>query len=149
MLNYRLDILEAAERAQIPVNFLTDTKTPDHFFCWYAPHRDRNDISPLCWVKLANDKSILLTGDMGADAEEWYVAHLSPFPTADYLKIAHHGSKFSSSPLFLTATQAKTALISVGRKNRYGHPNPDALQRIEDAGMKITRTDLEGTRNFY
>lgn len=63
----------------------------------------------------------------------------------DILKVAHHGSGHSSSDSFLRAVKPQVALISAGSGNRYGHPDPEAIQRLQSAGIKIHRTDLEGT----
>lgn len=63
----------------------------------------------------------------------------------DVLKVAHHGSGHSSSDSFLRTVKPQVALISAGAGNRYGHPDPEALQRLQSAGIKVHRTDLEGT----
>lgn len=62
----------------------------------------------------------------------------------DVLKVAHHGSEYATTPAFLAAVQPKIALISVGAGNRYGHPGPKTVSRIESAGAKVYRTDLSG-----
>lgn len=64
--------------------------------------------------------------------------------TSDVLKVGHHGSKTSSSEDFLKAVAPKFAVISVGRKNRYGHPYQEVLDRLVTMGTKILRTDLDG-----
>lgn len=63
---------------------------------------------------------------------------------SDVLKVAHHGSKYSSSDLFLQNVLPSIAVISVGAKNTYGHPTPEAMQRITNVGAKILRTDQLG-----
>ena len=63
----------------------------------------------------------------------------------DVLKVGHHGSKTSTSGEFLRATTPRSAVISVGRKNRYGHPHQEVLDRLEAAGMRTFRTDRDGT----
>lgn len=63
---------------------------------------------------------------------------------ADILKVAHHGSRFSSSAEFLMAVKPKVAVIEVGDKNKYGHPTKEALQRISAASATIFRTDKNG-----
>ena len=62
----------------------------------------------------------------------------------DFLKVGHHGSKNASSREFLGFFRPETAVISVGENNRYGHPSPEALQRLEEAGAGIYRTDRDG-----
>jgi competence protein ComEC len=62
----------------------------------------------------------------------------------DVLKVAHHGSQYSSTPAFLNAVQPKIALISVGVGNTYHHPGPDTVERIRSMGTAIYRTDESG-----
>lgn len=62
----------------------------------------------------------------------------------DVLKVAHHGSKTSSSEAWLQYWNAKSALISAGVNNTYGHPNPDVMKRLEAVGSRIYRTDQMG-----
>ncbi len=64
---------------------------------------------------------------------------------SDILKVAHHGSKTSSSTGFLLAVSPKLAVISLGAKNTFGHPNFGVLERLKSLGTAIRRTDLEGT----
>jgi competence protein ComEC len=56
----------------------------------------------------------------------------------------HHGSKYSSSDEFLDFVSPDIAIISCGRHNMYGHPAPETLDRLEERGIRIYRTDLEG-----
>lgn len=67
---------------------------------------------------------------------------------SDILKVGHHGSKYSSGNEFLDAVGAAFAAISVGAKNRYGHPTDEALGRLQAHGAKIYRTDEVGTVVF-
>jgi competence protein ComEC len=140
-------VLAEAESAQVRIRFLDGKAAPPGWQCWLPPFLKGNDSSPLCRVTLAEGSSVLLTGDMGKKTEEWFATMLAPFPAADFLKIAHHGSRYSSSEQFLRASGAATALISVGRFNRYGHPAREALERIESEGKRVYRTDESGT--FY
>ena len=56
-------------------------------------------------------------------------------PSFDIVKLAHHGSKTSSSPLFLSETKGKFALFSYGKKNRYGHPHKITLEKCNSFGL--------------
>ena len=81
------------------------------------------------------------TGDIGAFTENQLIKNDID---CDYLKVAHHGSKNSSSSEFLSTTSPKTSIISCGYKNRYNHPHKDALDRIKSVGSEVYRTDLQG-----
>jgi competence protein ComEC len=86
---------------------------------------------------------MLLTGDIEKDAETQLVANNQPLH-AEILKVPHHGSKTSSTAEFIQAVAPKTALISSGYINIYHHPHPDVLQRYEEAGIRVWRTDRQG-----
>ena len=88
------------------------------------------------------DICILLTGDAEDPTEE--VLMRRGIDQCDVLKVAHHGSQHSTSNRWLTAVKPKIALISVGSKNRYGHPATETLQRLQNVGATIYRTDLHG-----
>jgi competence protein ComEC len=60
------------------------------------------------------------------------------------LKIGHHGSKNSTTPEFLAAVKPRLAIISVGEGNAYGHPNPELLERLANANVRVLRTDRDG-----
>jgi|CXWL01.1.fsa_nt_gi competence protein ComEC len=84
----------------------------------------------------------LFTGDIGV-AEEMGLLESGLLGGVDLLKVAHHGSKYSSSREFLEVVRPKLALISVG-KNNYGHPTVETLTRLKEVGAKIIRTDQAG-----
>lgn len=88
--------------------------------------------------------SLLLTGDMEEIVEEHLLAKGAPLQ-ADLLKVAHHGSAYSSSPEFLAAVKPRFAVISMGRGNLFGHPDPGTVQRLQQAGAAVYRTDRHGT----
>jgi competence protein ComEC len=142
-------VLASAELARVPLRFLTESSAPPGLTCALAPFPPGNDSCPLCLARLAGGGTALLTGDMSEKAEAWFLAHEARFPRAAILKVAHHGSRTSSTADFLAATQAREAWISVGARNRYGHPTEETLARLEKAGMKIRRTDQSGTLTDY
>jgi competence protein ComEC len=88
------------------------------------------------------DFDALLTGDAYTDVERALLPFLPPL---EVLKVGHHGSDTSTDSLLLARTHPEVALISVGRTNRYGHPSPRVLARLERSGAQIRRTDQEGT----
>jgi competence protein ComEC len=62
----------------------------------------------------------------------------------NFLKVAHHGSKTSTTAPFLSAAHPAFAAISVGRDNSFGHPSPEVTERLEAAGVRVYRTDRDG-----
>lgn len=88
--------------------------------------------------------SILFTGDIEKEAENQLLAENSQKYQATILKVAHHGSKTSSSKEFLEAVDPKIALIGVGKKNTFGHPNQEVINRLQEEKVKIYRTDEDG-----
>lgn len=84
----------------------------------------------------------LLTGDAYVDVERRLIDEVGDI---DVLKVGHHGSDTSTDSLFLAHTRPEVALISVGRRNGYGHPSPDVMVRLRAAGATVHRTDQEGT----
>jgi competence protein ComEC len=89
--------------------------------------------------------SVLLTGDIEARAEREILAREGSTALAtDVLKVAHHGSRTSTSPPFLAATAPRLALLSVGKRNRYRHPAPTVIERLDRLGSFLFRTDHHG-----
>lgn len=105
---------------------------------------DNNDNHGSLVLKLCiGEKSILFTGDM--EGQDEMILMLSGADIrSDVLKVSHHGSKNSSTEKFLEAVGAKTAVISCGENNKYGHPNNETLWRIEDTQATIYTTPRYG-----
>jgi competence protein ComEC len=103
-----------------------------------------NNTSIVLRASVAGSGSVLLAGDVEREAQADLLAVHRQRLRVDVLVVPHHGSR-TSDPAFLVATGAHTAVISVGRSNRHGHPHPEVLQTLESAGMRIHRTDREGT----
>lgn len=89
------------------------------------------------------ETEVLLTGDIEARAERQIILSGTNLD-ADILKVAHHGSKTSTAEEFLYEVSPQIAVIQVGAKNRYGHPSPEVLNRLENFGAKLYRTDVDG-----
>ena len=83
----------------------------------------------------------LLTGDAGS-ATERELLRAGSVPSADLLKVAHHGSRTSTAPEFLRAVGARAAVLSCGRENRFGHPAAQTIRALADARVPVFRTDL-------
>jgi competence protein ComEC len=86
--------------------------------------------------------SALLTGDIGMREEYPLLPHLTK---VTLLKVGHHGSRFSTSPELLRVIQPELAIISAGRRNPFGHPAPEVIQRIEDSGGIVFSTSKWGS----
>ena len=65
--------------------------------------------------------------------------------SADVCKVGHHGSSTSTTPTFLDKVHPTYAIISSGKKNKYGHPHAKTMSRLKRAGVKMYRTDTQGT----
>jgi competence protein ComEC len=100
-----------------------------------------NDLSMVARVTVRGLR-VLLTGDLGAEAEARLVAAGTDL-SADVLKVPHHGSA-DADPGFLAASGAAVALVSVGADNSYGHPADRLLDRLAADGMRTYRTDSDG-----
>ncbi len=92
------------------------------------------------------DIKIMVTGDLLEEDEHEMVAYYRDTDTlkCDILKVAHHGSKSSSSVEFLDAASPDIAVIQVGADNFYGHPHKQTLERLEERGIRVFRTDNSG-----
>ena len=89
--------------------------------------------------------SMLFTGDIEALAEKQIVArYKSEELKSDILKVAHHGSKTSSTNEFINKIKPQISIIGVGENNKFGHPNTQTLQTLQSYGSKIYRTDTAG-----
>ncbi|OQB43062.1 MAG: ComEC family competence protein [Candidatus Latescibacteria bacterium ADurb.Bin168] len=90
--------------------------------------------------------TLLFTGDTGQETERMYSRLLRTESGArvDVLKVAHHGSRFSTGDTLLAAARPRYAVISVGR-NSYGHPARETLERLRVSGATVLRTDRQGT----
>ena len=89
------------------------------------------------------ENTFLFTGDLPFEGEDLLFRSGANLKSK-VLKVAHHGSKYATSEDFLSALEPEEAVISVGKNNRYGHPNQETLDRISARGVNIRRTDEEG-----
>ena len=105
---------------------------------------NENDNSNVIYLNFSNIK-IIFMGDAGTEVEE-DILDKYDLKDIDILKVGHHGSKTSSSPKFIDEIEPKYSIISVGKNNRYGHPNDSVLDNLEYS--KIYRTDYDGSIMF-
>ena len=102
---------------------------------------NENDNSSVIYTELNNHK-FLFMGDAGVEVEEDLIEKYN-LQDIDVLKVGHHGSKTSSSKIFIDKIEPRYSIISVGKNNKYGHPNNNVLNNLKDS--KIYRTDQDGS----
>jgi len=104
----------------------------------------QNDDSLTFVISYGQNKA-LLAGDLEEKIERFIATESPPI---DVLKVAHHGSDTSTTPELLQAAQPRFAVISVGYHNRYHHPRPEVLKRLQEAHVRTFRTDMLGAVTF-
>lgn len=120
------------------------------FLCLHPPSgyeaEDSNAYSQCFYVELRGTKkskiSLLLTGDVQEEGESVLLQELKHrnIENVTVLKVAHHGSRNSTSEDFLAEVSPRVAIISCGEENSYGHPHAETLERLEDVGSAILAT---------
>ncbi len=148
-------IVAQAQRAGISVSVKKDGDQFDYggtHFHMLAPGRDqitgsmRPNDDCLVFTATYGGTTALLEGDAERPAERHVVEE---HPEAMLLKVAHHGSASGTSADLLRTVHPRYAVISVGVRNVYGHPRREVLERLQQAGVKTYRTDVEGAVSFY
>lgn len=139
---------EMVEKNQVPLYTVKAGDGSDGFRCLYplqgVTFRDGDDNHGSMVLKYGcNGTEILFTGDISA-ADERFLLEQEADVSADILKVAHHGSKYSSDADFLETVSPKAAVISCGTDNLYGHPHGETLERLQAAEAELYRTDTEG-----
>lgn len=146
------DVLLAVQRkgkeitpARAGVNIVDEPNLQIYFI---SPVRDDynnlNHYSAVVKVDFLN-KSFLFTGDAEIPNEEEMIEKYGSSLKSHVLKVGHHGSNTSTSEEFIEKVVPDYAVISVGKDNSYGHPSALVIQRLQNHGVKIYRTDLQGT----
>ncbi|MBR6821372.1 MAG: DNA internalization-related competence protein ComEC/Rec2 [Bacilli bacterium] len=110
----------------------------------YDVYDNENDNSLLTYMNIYNT-SILSLGDASSKVEDSLINKYK-LSNIDIFKLSHHGSKSSTSKLFIDSINPKYSIISVGKKNRYGHPNKDVLGNLNNTNLY--RTDYNGSIKF-
>jgi len=103
----------------------------------FAVNDKLNDTGIALELKYGSEKALFMA-DISSEVE-----NRLNLEDIDILKVAHHGSKFSTGSQFLSLIKPELAVVSVG-KNSYGHPTPETLTRLQNIGVKILRTDQNG-----
>ncbi len=104
-------------------------------------HEDNNENSVVCRLDV-KDTSFLFMADLGIEMENKFIKKFDP---VDILKVGHHGSRISTSNMFLDKVDPSYAVISCGEDNRYGHPHKEVLEKLQQNNILTYRTDLQGT----
>lgn len=116
-------------------------------FLWPAepmpPETSSNNRSVVIRITMGS-RCFLLTGDI-EQAAEARLANDAHSIACDVLKVAHHGSRSSSSPEFLRVVQPRIAVISVGQTSIFGHPHPEVMERLKGTGARVMTTGRSGT----
>jgi competence protein ComEC len=146
------DLLEELAARRVGVRYLRASRAMDlagmRVRVLHPPEPDwerqrvRNDDSVVLEVTYG-DVAILLLGDVSADVERALAPQLTP-ARVRILKVAHHGSRTSTSQVLLDAWRPHVALVSAGRGNSFGHPAREVLERLHHAGARVLRTDQDG-----
>ena len=114
------------------------------YFLQTKEYSNENDNSNVIYTEI-NGNRFLLMGDAGVEKEKDILEKYN-ISNVDILKVGHHGSKTSSSKEFVNEIKPKYSVISVGKNNRYGHPNKEVLENLKES--KIYRTDEDGSIMF-
>jgi competence protein ComEC len=116
---------------ELRVHHPTGQEPPD------TPPNERSVVFTLTWGEF----DALFTGDVSDHVEVGLLSRLRP---VELLKVGHHGSRTSTAPEFLAGVRPELSVISVGRRNRHGHPAPEVLSRLVASGSDVMRTDRLG-----
>ena len=114
------------------------------YFLQTKEYDNENDNSNVIYTKMNGYKFVFMA-DVGIEKEKDILGEYD-ISDIDVLKVGHHGSKTSSSRTFIDEINPKYSIISVGKNNRYGHPNKEVLNNLENS--KIYRTDQDGSIMF-
>ena len=145
--NLEQDLIKVLDKKKIPYYSCVKELNIDDNKLYFLNNKDygnENDNSSVIYTELNNLK-FLFMGDAGVEVEEDLIEEYN-LQDIDVLKVGHHGSKTSSSKEFINEINPKYSIISVGKNNRYGHPNKEVLDSLEDS--KIYRTDEDGSIMF-
>ena len=141
------DLIKVLDKKKIPYYSCIKELNIDDNKLYFLNNKDygnENDNSSVIYTEL-NKHKFLFMGDAGVGVEEDLIKKYN-LKDIDVLKVGHHGSKTSSSKIFIDEIKPKYSIISVGKNNKYGHPNKEALEVLKIS--KIYRTDQDGSILF-
>ena len=141
------ELIKVLDKKKIPYySCIKELNIDDNklYFLNTRSYDNENDNSSIIYTKINNLK-FLFMGDAGIEVEEHLIKKYK-LNDIDVLKVGHHGSRTSSSKEFIDEINPKYSTISVGKNNRYSHPNKEVLNNLSDS--KIYRTDQNGSVTF-
>ena len=141
------ELIKVLEKKKIPYySCIRELNIDDNklYFLNNKDYGNENDNSSVIYTELNNYK-FLFMGDAGIEVEAELIQKYN-LQDIDVLKVGHHGSKTSSGKNFINEINPEYSIISVGKNNRYGHPNNEVLNILDDS--KIYRTDQDGSIMF-
>ena len=142
------DLIKMLDKKKIPYYSCIKELNVDNnklYFLQTDLYDNENDNSNVIYTKIDGYKFMFM-GDAGIDKEKDILEKYN-ISDIDVLKVGHHGSKTSSGKEFINEINPKYSIISVGKNNRYGHPNKEVLENLENS--KIYRTDMDGSIMFW
>lgn len=139
--NLKIDYLYKGNSIDIDKDINLLTLSPSYI-------QDDSNLNSIVFKLDYKDKSFLFTGDAEI-SNELEITDSFNLDDVDFLKVGHHGSKSSTSEIFLNATTPDIAVISCGYKNQYGHPHQNVLDNLSKNNILTYRTDLLGDIVFY
>ena len=140
-------LIKVLDKKKIPYYSCIKELNIDNNKLYFLNNKDygnENDNSSVIYTKLNNHK-FLFMGDAGVEVETSLIDKYN-LQDIDILKVGHHGSKTSCGEKFINEINPEYSIISVGKNNRYGHPNKEVLDNLEES--KIYRTDQNGSIIF-
>ena len=141
------DLIKVLDKKKIPYYSCVKELNIDNNKLYFLNNKlydNENDNSSVIYTELEKHK-FLFMGDAGVEVEEDLMKKYN-LQDIDVLKVGHHGSKTSSGKKFIDEINPKYGVISVEKNNRYGHPNDNVLDNLEDS--IIYRTDQDGSIMF-
>ena len=137
------ELIKVLDKKKIPYYKCID-RINNFYFLQTKEYDNENDNSNVIYTEL-NGYKFMFMGDAGVTTEKEIIDKYN-LPDIDVLKVGHHGSKTSSGKKFINEISPKYSIISVGKNNRYGHPNKEVLDTLSNS--KIYRTDQDGSIMF-
>ena len=141
------ELIKVLDKEKIPYYSCIKELNIDYNKLYFLNNKDygnENDNSSVIYTELDNYKFLFIV-DASLEVEQDLLEKYN-LQDIDVLKVGHHGSKTSSSKNFIDEIEPKYSIISVGKNNKYGHPNDGVLDNLEDS--KIYRTDQDGSIMF-